>query len=609
MNIICSAQPCPVILNSTCVFYQGENLISTGIVTNDNVQTALQKIDAKILNIILGYVPNSRTITINGITADLSANRSWNIAAGLSSVSATPPLFSTGGVSPNISIQQSSSTSNGYLSSTNWNTFNNKLSASTAALTYFPLIGGALTGTAGAGYVGLISQSSNPATPSSGVNIFANSSGAFGWINTAGWTRSFSNPAATSNLAFTLPNTSGTLALTSDLTTGYVPYTGANTNVSLGAFSLSTGKQLTLTATDGTGYIQSAWQSSSPAGVASNTTLWFDATGRINWRPSTGFIRTFDATTITADRTWILPNRSITFDNITAATTTDLAAGFLKSNGTNVTFDSNSYLTAVSSGTNYLPKFASATTIGNSLVFDNGSGVVINGTVQSGLSTLTVNASGTNPGITTVGTNADITSSRNVIAAANMNSPQFNILLSGTPVMTVAATTGYGTISSTTGYGLRFSTNASVVGYWHTNGNLGIGSLITVPSAALHLRAGTFTASTAPLKFSSGTNLSIVENGTFEFDGTNFYCTANGTRQNNLKGYSGSFSATGTATTAFTVTFGGTQPNATYQVLITPTNVLTAAVLYVTSKTTTTFTVTFITGLTGTVAFDWLLVQ
>ncbi len=42
--------------------------------------------------------------------------------------------------------------------------------------------------------------------------------------------------------ALTLPNTSGTLALISDLTGGYVPYTGATSNVDLGIYSLATPK-------------------------------------------------------------------------------------------------------------------------------------------------------------------------------------------------------------------------------------------------------------------------------------------------------------------------------------------------------------------------------
>ena len=38
---------------------------------------------------------------------------------------------------------------------------------------------------------------------------------------------------------YTMPNASGTLALTSDLTTGYVPYTGATTNLNLGTNNIS----------------------------------------------------------------------------------------------------------------------------------------------------------------------------------------------------------------------------------------------------------------------------------------------------------------------------------------------------------------------------------
>lgn len=69
----------------------------------------------------------------------------------------------------------------------------------------------------------------------------------------------------------------------------------------------------------------------------------------------------------------------------------------------------------------------------------------------------------------------------------------------------------------------------------------------------------------------------------------------------------GSFSGVGTATTVFTVTIGATQANTTYKVNVTPTNLLAAAMFYVTNKTTTTFDVTFLTGLTGTVQFDWSL--
>ena len=59
MEINCSVEPCPVILNSTCVFYEGANLLYTGINTNDSVQTALQKIDAKFQEAAIGYIFNN----------------------------------------------------------------------------------------------------------------------------------------------------------------------------------------------------------------------------------------------------------------------------------------------------------------------------------------------------------------------------------------------------------------------------------------------------------------------------------------------------------------------------------------------------------------------
>lgn len=67
--------------------------------------------------------------------------------------------------------------------------------------------------------------------------------------------------------------------------------------------------------TGGNGYYQMFFQSANPSGVANYTTLWADNSGRLNWRLGTGagsFIRTFDATGVTADRTYVLPNVSTT---------------------------------------------------------------------------------------------------------------------------------------------------------------------------------------------------------------------------------------------------------------------------------------------------------
>jgi len=115
----------------------------------------------------LGYtpVPQTRTLTINGTTFDLSADRSWTIAAGvtsfntrtgaitltsgdvtgalgytpynatnpnayisLTSLSASSPL-SYNNTTGAFSIQQASGSQNGFLSSTDWTTFNSKQNA------------------------------------------------------------------------------------------------------------------------------------------------------------------------------------------------------------------------------------------------------------------------------------------------------------------------------------------------------------------------------------------------------------------------------------------------------------------------------------------------
>lgn len=62
-----------------------------------------------------------------------------------------------------------------------------------------------------------------------------------------------------------------------------------------------------------------------------------------------------------------------------------------------------------------------------------------------------------------------------------------------------------------------------------TNGNVGIGTL--TPTATLHLKAGTATAGTAPVKLTSWINLTTPEDGAFEFDGTNLYFTVGGIRK------------------------------------------------------------------------------
>jgi uncharacterized protein (TIGR02145 family) len=88
---------------------------------------------------VLGDINFSGTLLKNGTA----------VVTGVSSVTATTPLTSSGGSTPNISIPQASSGSNGYISSSDWNTFNNKQNA----LTFGNLTSADITVTGGNGAV------------------------------------------------------------------------------------------------------------------------------------------------------------------------------------------------------------------------------------------------------------------------------------------------------------------------------------------------------------------------------------------------------------------------------------------------------------------------
>lgn len=73
----------------------------------------------------------------------------------------------------------------------------------------FNVAGDTLTGTAGAGYLGAVPQSSKPSTPASGFRLFANAAGKLAWIGTNGFLRVFDGTANTADRTYTLPDRDG----------------------------------------------------------------------------------------------------------------------------------------------------------------------------------------------------------------------------------------------------------------------------------------------------------------------------------------------------------------------------------------------------------------
>lgn len=115
----------------------------------------------------------------------------------------------------------------------------------------------------------------------------------------------------------------------------------------------------------------------------------------------------------------------------------------------------------------------------------------------------------------------------------------------------------FGNITAGTAGALAAPTQKMVI---TTAGNVGIGTM--APTATLHLKAGAAAVNKAPLKFTSGVNLTTPEAGAIEYDGTNLYYTDNtntrktlgvtGAGITTLGGLSGTSQtfATGTAGTA-----------------------------------------------------------
>jgi len=102
---------------------------------------------------------------------------------------------------------------------------------------------------------------------------------------------------------------------------------------------------------------------------------------------------------------------------------------------------------------------------------------------------------------------ADITSSAFIFS----DNGNFDIT-SDTKAHIEAGTFGGGT--------LRFRVSAAGIAY--VTNSLRVGDT-TAPTALVHIKAGTASASTAPLKFTSGTLLTAPEAGAVEFDGTSFF--------------------------------------------------------------------------------------
>jgi hypothetical protein len=220
-----------------------------------------------------------------------------------------------------FNLPVASATNTGKLSSSDWSTFNNKV----------PYTGA--TGSVDLGVYELSAQNAflNGVSGVNGGNLFLRQDIDFGqsagyttlystgknlgfvsYVGSFTYNALFSLNSLTNNSTrtYTLPDASGTIALTSDLS-GYVPYTGATSNVDLGTNSIGANTFLALGNGTSGGFI-SFTQTGTLAGISTGVASIGSVTaGQLSFYYGNNlFASIFSNTSLSATRTFTLPDLS-----------------------------------------------------------------------------------------------------------------------------------------------------------------------------------------------------------------------------------------------------------------------------------------------------------
>ena len=271
------------------------------------------------------------------------------VSGVVTSVTGTAPVASSGGTTPAISMAAATTSVSGYLTSTDWNTFNGKQPAGTYVT--------AVTGTSGrttssGGTTPAIDLASGVATPGTtgsstlvpvitidtygrvtSITTAANPQGTVTSVtgtapvvSSGGATPAISMAAATTSVSGYLTSTDwntfngkGSGSVTSVGGTGTVNGLSLSGTVTSSG-NLTFGGTLNLSsppAIGGTTPNTSAFtygtypaQSAAPSTPAAGFTLYANNSNALTWKGANGYLRTFDGTTNTADRTYTLPNNN-----------------------------------------------------------------------------------------------------------------------------------------------------------------------------------------------------------------------------------------------------------------------------------------------------------
>ena len=332
--------------------------------TSSMLSVYLRKADTSSLSNRINAKQNTITLTTTGTSgAATFSSSTLNIpqyqAAGtyVTSVTGNSPIVSSGGTTPAISIPVATSSANGYLSLTDWTTFNNKSNTSgtvTSVATGLGLSGGTIT-TSGTLLVDTASASilsrqraANTYYLSTNPNGYSSINGT-GFVKASGTTISYDN---------------STYLTTSSASSTYVPYTGATGNVNLGTNNISSfSSNLMKNGSSGGALNIQSIGSTNIAGAGYVSVSSQDtSTLNINYNGITK-MAALNGSLLTASRTFTFPNSSGTFAltsqlsgylPLTGGTLTGALGGTSASFSSSVTTNANLGITInPSSGTSY----------------------------------------------------------------------------------------------------------------------------------------------------------------------------------------------------------------------------------------------------------------
>jgi hypothetical protein len=319
---------------------------TTGIIALDDIPNTSLFNDSVTINSKTVALGGSTTLTTTDIGE--GTNLYFTTARAQAAISGTAPISVASGV---VSISQANSTTNGYLSSADWTTFNSKQNA----LTLGNLTSSDITVTGGTGAVVGSGSTLTLATVNSNVGQFGSSTAIpVITVNAKGLT------TAISTVAVSIP--SGSLSFIGDVTgTGSTgsdtTLTLATVNSNVGAYGSSTSVP-TITV-NAKGLVTAASQTAIPTATSSVT----------------GLLTSTDWTTFNAKQAQLN------------------GTGFVKVSGTTVTYDNSTYLTTIEgiaaggelSGTYASPSLVNSAVTGKVLTGVN----ITGGTIQATDSILT----------------------------------------------------------------------------------------------------------------------------------------------------------------------------------------------------------------------------